>query len=68
MEECPFTLEADAAEVLSQQVQTMLTFWAAIAEEVSERLIKQNDRMVRTYLKRKDLAKVDVRHIFNHGE
>ncbi len=36
--------------------------------EVNERLKKQDARMTKAYLRRKDLAKVDVRHAFKHGD
>ncbi len=39
----------------------MLSFWEEMAEEVNTRLIKQDERMEKAYMKRRDLAKLDMR-------
>ncbi len=39
-----------------------------MAEEVNTRLIKQDERLTKAYVKRKDLAKLDMRVVFKQGD
>ncbi len=49
-------------------METLDKFWYGMAKEVNDRLVKQDDRMVKSYSRRKDIAKIDVRTVFKQGD
>ena len=50
------------------QVEEQVGIWAEIFEEVRKREGQYDENMVKSYLKRKGLAKVDVRFCFAEGD
>ena len=43
-------------------------YWATVMQELARRHVAFDAKMIRDYLKREGLARIDVRHVFSPGD
>ena len=59
--------EAELVELGNEQVESLLTNWLDIFAAVKNRQAIYDKRMIKTYLRRKGLDRIDVRFMFAPG-